>query len=275
MADPTEVLRRPAPPPDVTLRYGDGPDHVIDLRLPPGPRARRPLVVVVHGGFWRARYDRTHTGPQASALAALGYVVAVPEYRRVGQPGGGWPGTFDDTASWSDRLVGLVTAEIGEEAVDPASVVLVGHSAGGQLSLWAASRHRLAAGSAWRRATPLAVRGVVSLAGVCDLALAAGLRLGDGAVQDLLGGDPEAVPDRYPLADPAALLPSGVRSVLVHGADDVNVPIALSRAYADRALRVGDDVRVVDLPGTAHFEVIDPLSAAWPAVTAAVREILA
>jgi acetyl esterase/lipase len=230
---------------------------------------------VVHGGFWRASYDRAHTGPQASALAAAGYVVAVPEYRRVGQDGGGWPGTFDDTASWSDQVVDLVASELGRDAVDPDRVALVGHSAGGHLALWAASRHRLPESSAWRRPTPLPVRGVVSLAGVCDLALAAELNLSDGATQDLMGGAPSTYADRYALADPAALLPCGIRTVMVHGAEDTNVPVELSRRYAAKARAAGDRPELVELPRTGHFEVIDPLTPAWPAVTAALATVLA
>lgn len=272
--DPLEVLTRPAPPPDLTLRYGPGPDHVVDLRLPADGRTPRPLVVVVHGGFWRERYDRTHAGPQASALAELGYVVAVPEYRRVGQAGGGWPGTFDDTAAWSDRLADLVVAELGSGTVDLDRVVYMGHSAGGHLALWAASRHRLLQTSPWSRETPLPVRGVVSLAGVCDLHLAAELDLSNGAARDLMGGDPTTTPERYAVADPSLLVPSGVRSVLVHGVEDTNVPVALSTSYAERASSAGDRVEVVELPGVAHFEVIDPRSTAWPAVTAALESLL-
>ena len=272
--DPAELLSRPAPPPDLTLRYGDGADHVVDVRLPRRGSGARPLVVVVHGGFWRAAYDRAHAGPQASALAEEGYVVAVPEYRRVGQAGGGWPGTFDDTVAWSDRIVDLVADGVGPEAVDRDRVVYVGHSAGGHLALWAAARHRLPASSAWHRARPLPVRGVVSLAGVCDLRLAAELDLSDGATRDLVGGDPPDVPDRYALGDPAGLVPSGVRSVLVHGKDDANVPVTLSRTYAERARVAGDRVDLVELPGTGHFEVIDPLTPAWSAVTAAVTALL-
>ncbi len=272
--DPTEVLSRPAPPPDLTLRYGSGAEHVVDVRLPRHGTGRRPLVVVVHGGFWRAAYDRGHTGPQASALADAGFVVAVPEYGRVGQAGGGWPGTFDDTAAWSDRLVGLVEDGVGPDVVDPDRVVYMGHSAGGHLALWAASRHRLPETSAWHRPSPLPVRGVVSLAGVCDLRLAAELDLSDGAARDLVGGDPAGAPERYALGDPAGLVPSGVRSVLVHGADDPNVPITLSRTYATTARAAGDHVELVELPGTGHFEVIDPLTAAWAAVTAALTSLL-
>lgn len=269
--DATEVLTRPAPEPDRTIRYGDGEEHVIDLRLPPAGDGPRPLAVVVHGGFWRAAYDRRHTGPQASALAEAGYAVAVPEYGRVGQEAGGWPGTFDDTARWSDTLVDLVCDEVGTDLVDRDRVVLVGHSAGGHLALWAASRHRLPASSPWWRADPLPICGVVALAGVCELALAAELRLSDGATQDLVGGEPGQAAGRYAQADPASLLPSGVRTVLVHGRQDGNVPIELSRAYARRAQAAGDNVQLVELPDIGHFELIDPLTHAWPAVLAALE----
>jgi acetyl esterase/lipase len=272
--DPREVLSRPAPPPDLTVHYGDGTEQVVDVRLSRERSGARPLVVVVHGGFWRAAYDRTHTGPQASALAERGFVVAVPEYRRVGQTGGGWPGTFDDTAAWSDRLVDLVADAVGPGMVDPDRVVYVGHSAGGHLALWAASRHRLPESSRWHRSEPLPVRGVVSLAGVCDLRLAAGLGLGSGAARDLLGGGPDDVPDHYAQADPAGLVPAGVPVVLVHGENDSSVPVEVSRRFAARAQDAGDGVRLVELAGTGHFEVIDPLTAAWPAVTAAVTALL-
>lgn len=268
-----DVLSRPAPPPDRTVRYGDEPDQVVDLRLPPPGAGPRPLVVVVHGGFWRAAYDRTHAGPQASALAATGYVVAVPEYRRVGQTGGGWPGTLDDTATWSDQVVDLAVGELGTDVVDRGRVVYVGHSAGGHLALWAAARHRLPESSPWRRAAPLAVRGVVSLSGVSDLRLAADLGLGSVATQDLLGGGPDDVPDRYEVCDPAGLVPTGRRAVLVHGVADSEVPVEVSRRFAARAQVAGDDVRLVELDRTGHYDLIDPLSDAWPAVVDAVAGV--
>lgn len=272
--DSTGALTRPAPPPGLTLRYGGDPDQVVDVRLPPSGTGARPVVVVVHGGFWRAAYDRTHTGPQAGALAEAGYVVAVPEYRRTGQPGGGWPGTLDDTAAWSDALPELLAAALGDR-VDVSRLVLVGHSAGGHLALWAASRHRLPTGSPWHRATPPPVTGVVSLAGVCDLSLAADLRLGNGAVQDFLGGDPSAVPERYAAADPAVLLPAAGRVALVHGQADPDVPACVSRAYAERARAAGAEVRLVELPETGHFEPVDPRSSAWPTVLEGIASLLA
>src|SRR5689334_6121138 len=121
-----EVLTRPAPRPDFTVRYGADPDHIADVRVPPGGREPiGPLVVFIHGGFWRAAYDRSHTGPLAADLAARGYPVATIEYRRVGQPGGGWPGTLDDVVAAVERVPDLVGAKIG---MDPNRPVLAGHS---------------------------------------------------------------------------------------------------------------------------------------------------
>src|SRR5260221_8862328 len=153
--DSTDVLTRTARAPDLVLRYGDGAEHVADVHLPPmavgsrgGTGARVPFTIFLHGGFWRAEYGRQHTGPLAEALAAAGFVVCAPEYRRTGQAGGGWPGTFDDVAAALDRPPGLVAeATDGLAAPHPARVVPSGHSAGGHPALWAASRHRLPPGS--------------------------------------------------------------------------------------------------------------------------------
>ncbi|GLY78796.1 alpha/beta hydrolase family protein [Actinoallomurus iriomotensis] len=241
MTDAREVLTRPAPPPDLTLRYGPHPDHVIDVRLPaasPGP-----LVVVLHGGFWRSAYDRTHTGPMASALASGGWVVAIPEYRRTGQEGGGWPGTFEDVAAALDAVPSLL------EPYTAAPPVVLGHSAGGHLALWAATR-------------PAArMRAVVSLAGCADLGMCSDLHLDDGATDLLLGGSPAEVPDRYAAADPVRLPVPSAPVRLLHGTSDDRVPIEVSRSYAARR-----DAPLRELPGVGHFALIDPLSGAWPAV---------
>jgi acetyl esterase/lipase len=244
----------------------------VDVRLP-AVGEPRPLVVVVHGGFWRAAYDRSHTGPQCAGLVAAGYVVATVEYRRVRRWGGGWPDTFDDVAAVTDLLPGLV-ADALPGRVDQGRTVLVGHSAGGHLAVWAASRHRLPPSSPWRRADPLPVRGVVSLAGVLDLRLAEERGLGDRAVRALLGGRRRVRTERLAAADPAGLLPTGVPTVLLHGTEDVAVPVEVSRAYAGAAGAAGDPVRLHELAGVGHFELIDPLSAAWPTVLDAVAGLV-
>jgi acetyl esterase/lipase len=265
-----DVLSRAAHPPDRTLSYGPLPEHVVDLRLPAGDEPA-PLVMVVHGGFWGAEWDRAHTGPQSEGLADAGNVVATVEYRRAGMDGGGWPGTFDDLAMVADVVPGVVAAETGRVATPSAGPVVVGHSAGGHLALWLASRHRLPESSPWHRSTATPLAGVVSLAGMGDLVEAEERGLGDHAAAALLGGAPGEQPGRYAVTSPVRWLPLGVRSVLVHGAADPVVPVACSRTYARKATDAGDDVELVELDGVGHFELIDPLSTAWPTVLAAVR----
>lgn len=262
---PRDVLNRLAPPPDLTLRYGEHPDQVADIRLPSSTDiVPPPLVVFVHGGFWQAEYDRAHVGPLAADLARRGYAVATIEYRRLGRPGGGWPGTFSDVAAAIAAVPHLLVETLrfrGLPAVDVDRPVLAGHSAGGHLALWYAG------------VAPDATRGVLALAPVADLVQAYRLRLGDGAVAELLDGGPEDRVDRYAFADPAAGLPLNVPSILVHGADDEQVPIELSRGYVQAARRAGDDTALVELADVEHFAVIDPLSSAWPAVLDALRAL--
>ena len=271
--DRRNVLVRSARPPDLTLRYGDDASQVADVHLPTresvskaGISGRALFALFLHGGFWRAQYGREHTAPLAEALAQAGFAVCAPEYRRSGQRGGGWPGTFDDVATAVDRLPGLVRAAVGE-FIEPERMVLAGHSAGGHLALWAASRHRLPAGSPWRRAEAMAGCGVVALAAVCDLAACQERRLGQRAADALMGGGPRQFPDRYAAADPAGLLPIGVPVRLVHGTADDRVPHEMSMEYAARAHAAGDvETECTLLPGAGHFDVIDPLSAAWGTV---------
>jgi acetyl esterase/lipase len=262
--DRDDILGRAAPAPDRVLRYGDGAEQVADFWYPAGGSGGAALIVFLHGGFWRAAYDRVHARPLAVALAAAGYAVVLPEYRRTGQAGGGWPGTFDDVALAVDILPGLVPGP-------PGAVVLGGHSAGGHLALWAAARAGLPEDSPWAVAAAL-FSGVVGLAAVSDLTSCARQRLGRGAAQALMGGGPRRYPERYGAADPARLLPVPVPVGLVHGADDGVVPSQMSVDFArDSAAVGGGAVSCEVLPRCGHFELIDPLSAAWPAVLDAFR----
>lgn len=240
------------PPPDAVLRYAPHDDGLVDVHLPTG-RGDAParLVVLLHGGFWRQAHDRRHTRPLAAALAAEGFVVATPEYRRVGGAGG-WPGTAADVDTALATIPGLLVG-LG---IPTRGTTVVGHSAGGHLALWLATR-------------PHPLDRVVGLAAVGDLRAAARDRLGDGATQALLGGEPEEVPGRYDEADPMTRLRErpGCEVRLVHGTLDDLVPPTASRALA----RAHPWVDLREVEGAEHFDVINPASAAWPAVLEAVR----
>ena len=270
------VLDRPAREPDAVLRYADHADGVVDVRLPE-PRGEStlgaaPVVVLLHGGFWRAEWDRRHIRPLADGLAALGAVVLTPEYRRTGAPDGGWPGTFDDIAAMLDALPRL-RAETG--AAGAAPVALVGHSAGGHLALWGAARHRLPTTSRWYAPQAYPLAGIVGLAPVSDVAYAAEADLDGGAAVALLGGARSEVPERYAKTDPMQLLPIGRRVAVLHGTADPHVPVEMSRAFAAAAQAAGDDVRLRVLPDVEHFALIDPLSPVWPDVRAALEWVRA
>ena len=269
MPDSARLLALDPPPADVRIPYGPDPLQFGDLRLPPGP-GPWPVAVVVHGGFWKAAYSLDHIGWLCQALTRAGYATWSLEYRRVGQPGGGWPGTFLDLAQ-GVRHVRLLA---GRYPLDAARVAVVGHSAGGHLALWVAGAHRVPAASPLRVEDSLPVRGAVSLAGVNDLRRAWEMRLGSDAVAALLGGGPDDHPDRYAAASPQALLPLGVRQALVHGTADPNVPYELGQRYHEAAQAAGDDAVLLTLPDLGHFEVIDPYSDAWPAVRQAVAHVL-
>jgi acetyl esterase/lipase len=253
-------------PPARQIAYGEHPDQVGNLHLPVG-EGPWPVVMLIHGGFWRWGWDRTLMTPLARDLQARGLAAWNVDYRRVGQEGGGWPGTLEDAAAAADALADL-------DGVDPDRLVTAGHSAGGHLALWLAARHRFAAGlpGAAPRVRPI---GAVSQAGVTDLARGAAENLGDGACQALLGGTPEELPGRYAAASPAALLPLGVPVLLVHGTDDDLVPPSQSHAFAHAARAAGDDVEVVDLSGADHFDVIEAEHAGWAAVVDRLPRLLA
>ncbi len=249
--DLPDVMTRPAEGPDAVLRYAAHEDGLVDVHLPPGPLRPSPLVVYVHGGFWRQAFDRRHARPLADALALQGYVVAVPEYRRVGGAGG-WPTTGDDV----DAALGALPELLAGIGVQTTTTTLVGHSAGGHLVLWLANQ-------------PHPVDRVVALAPVALLREAAAHGMGSGATVDLLGGTPEQVPEAYDDADPGRRLRTrpACEVVVVHGDRDDAVPVESSRGLKARF----DWVDHRELPGVDHFDLIDPRSSAWAAVLAAVR----
>jgi acetyl esterase/lipase len=312
MTERRDVLGRTARPPDLTVRYGTGPDRVADVWLPrglvaepgypgrlpgaggvrgarsrAGPRvgewapgvvtrmvrhgerpSHAPLVILVHGGFWRQKYDRAHIAPLAAALAAHGHPVASVEYRRAGSGGaGGWPHTFTDVAAAMDAVPALVAAAAPEQ-VGAGPPCYAGHSAGGHLALWAALRHRLPPGAPGRRDSPPAVGGVLALAPVCDLAEAYRRNLDLGAAGLLVGAAPAQAPERYAAVNPATLPAPDAPTTLLHGRADGRVPVVLSREYA-----ASHPVHLVELDGVDHFSLIDPESAAWPVVLSELRAL--
>ncbi len=224
-----------------TIAYGDHRDQALDLY---GADEGSPLVLVLHGGFWRPAFTRRNTAALAVALSEAGWVAANVEYRRLG-PGAYLP-LLDDVKRARERLSSFDRA------------IAVGHSTGAQLALWLAAEG--------------AVDAAVGLGAVCDLGAAAAERLGGDAVAELLGGSPSHVPEAYRVADPAARLPLGRPQVLVHGRDDDRIPFAHARGYAALAAAAGDDCRLIEVDG-GHFDPIDPRSAAWPPVVAAVASL--
>lgn len=232
-------------------RYGGGRSRFGELHLPvrAGPH---PVAVLLHGGFWRRRYDLTLMDGLCRDLAACGWAAWNLEYRRLGLlAGGGWPETFDDVAAGIDHLATLRNLD-----VDLDTVAAIGHSAGGHLALWAASRKR----------PRVPVTHVAAQAPVADLREAARLGLSGDAAPKLLGGDPHRRPQRYAAASPLERLPLAVPQLLVHGEEDGIVPVSMSLRYHDAALAAGDPVELVVLPATGHFEHLDPRSDAWAAV---------
>jgi acetyl esterase/lipase len=252
-----DILSIPPPPADARLPYGSDPNQFGELRVPKigGPF---PVVVGIHGGYWRAKYDLTHTGHCCAALTAKGLATWNLEYRRVGNPGGGWPGTFEDVRS-GYRFVSQIAKRYN---LDASKLVVLGHSAGGQLALCLAGHEP-------------SVKRAISLAGVVDLQQAWDLHLSDNAVVGFLGGDPTHVPEHYREADPMQLKISQATQWLIHGASDDSVPPFLSRNYTEQKKSRGENVHYLEISTAGHLDLIDPRSAAWPKVEGTVLHLLA
>jgi acetyl esterase/lipase len=245
--------------PEPTIHhYGPDPAQFGELWLPE-PGARHPgTVVILHGGFWRTRYDLSLGRPLAADLTARGYATWNLEYRRV-PAGGGWPETFGDVAAGIDLLATL--------PADTSRVVVIGHSAGGHLATWAAGRAKLPSG---RPGSPdggpfTAVTAVVSQAGVLTLADCARDRTGNTAAVDLMGGGPDDRPGEYLLADPLAAVPVPAAVLCLHSRADDNVPFSYSERYVAAATAAGGHATLIETHGD-HFTLIDPASPDWAAV---------
>ncbi|MER6387572.1 alpha/beta hydrolase [Streptomyces sp. NPDC001523] len=281
-AEAESAFSHPPVTPDATAAYGDHPDQVVDFYAPRADTAAgsAPLVVLLHGGAWRAPYDRQHVTPLADFLARQGFAVANVEYRRgsslphqgsEGPVAGRWPETFDDVAAAMDALPGLAGTALPQ--ADVRRVVVTGHSAGGHLALWAAARHVLPAGSPWRLPAAPHLRGVVALAPIADFTVAEELGVCGGASAQLLGGTSEFWGARRPHVDPAALLPTGIATALVQGRDDIVVPEAVAEAYVAAAAQAGELVGLTLLDGVGHFPLIDPAADACAVVSEEIAQL--
>jgi len=257
-----DILTLAPPPAHAHLAYGSDPNQFLDLRLPSSGKGKSPypLVINIHGGYWRAKYNLDHAGHLCAALTAKGLGTANLEFRRVGNEGGAWPGTFADIRAAYQFL--LQNAQ--RHNLDATRIVVMGHSAGGQLALCLAAHET-------------SVTHVVSLAGVVDLQRAYQLHLSNDAVVEFLRGTPGEVPDHYREANPMELSIPGARQWLIHGVSDDVVPPDFSRDYvAAKQKRSGkqkEDVHLLEIPAAGHFDVIDPRTSAWKQVEETVLQL--
>jgi acetyl esterase/lipase len=258
-----DILTLRPPPADARVAYGSDPNQFLDLRFPGKKKEPpHPVVINIHGGFWRSKYGLDHAGHLCAALAAKGLITANLEYRRVGNEGGAWPGTFADIRS----AYSFILQNAKQYNMDAGKIVVMGHSAGGQLALCLAAHES-------------SITRIVSLAGVVDLQRAYQLHLSNDAVIEFLGGTPTQVPDHYREADPMRLSIPQARQWLIHGSADDVVPPVFSRDYAaakqKRTGKEKEDVRLLEISSAGHFDVIDPRTAAWKQVEQTVLDLLA
>ncbi len=268
-----DILARKSELGDRRIAYGADPNQFGELWMPSRPRRAR-VVVIIHGGCWQAALPGLELmNGVAADLRQRGYAVWNIEYRRLGSPGGGYPGTFEDVG----RAVDFLRVISRTDHLDLGHVVVLGHSAGGHLALWAAGRSRLPIGSPLRTPHPLRIGGVVTLAGINDLAAyhatgpdACG---GPTTVDQLVGAGQRPTEAVYGDTSPVELLPLHTRQTIVSGGLDPIVPQHFGDDYVALARARGDDAEALDLPDAGHFELIDPLGADWKSIARAVRRL--
>ncbi len=259
--DSSALASFPNPPADHVIAYGEDKLQFGELRLPSGP-GPHPVMVLIHGGCWLAQYDIAHIRKLAAAFTAAGIATWTIEYRRVGDPGGGWPGTFDDVAKAADFVATLA----GQYDLDLHRVVVAGHSAGGHLAIWLAKRP-----VEW--SPGLEPTAVLALAPAADLVYLHQHGVCSEEVDKLMGGSPEQVPQRYLSGSGTARLPLDIPQYIVIGEHDADwTPVA--RRYIDSARQLGNAPHVIHALESGHFEMIDPDSTTWPLVLKAARAAL-
>lgn len=252
------------------IAYGSGPDQFVELWLPGGP-GPHPVVVMIHGGCWRASVARLGIMNLVSEdLRRRGIAVWNIEYRGVDQPGGGYPGTFQDVGAAID----LLRSKAPRHGLKLDKVVAAGHSAGGHLALWAAGRHRLPAASPLRTHDPLVIGAAINIAGLPDLEAMRQPGVHGCDVEDIaaLAGPPAPErPNVHADTSPAELLPLGVRQLSVYAALDRIAPPVIGQAYTAQATAAGDPATLTTVIGAGHFELIAPGAPAWLVVAAMIE----
>jgi acetyl esterase/lipase len=250
-ASAEDILSKPQPSPDQRVAYGSDPNQFIEVRLPRATGPHRALINI-HGGFWRAKYDLVHAGHLCEALRQAGLASFNLEYRRVGNPGGGWPGTFADIRA----AYRFIQQQSKTFHLNPDQFVIMGHSAGSQLALCLAAHEP-------------SLQRVISLAGVVDLKKAFALHLSNDAVVEFMGGPPDKVPEHYAEADPMEEhFPQATKQWLIHGTSDDIVPVQFSRDYVSQKKVKAESAVLVEIPQAGHFDLINPDSDAFKQVKA-------
>lgn len=261
------------PVPNARFDYGSAPSQFAELFVPGGP-GPFPVAVLVHGGCWTKEFGGiTQMRNLAGALAERGIASWNVEYRRVDEPGGGYPGTYQDI----NAALSMLAQQAGRYPLDLNRLVAVGHSAGGQLVQWMAGRSRIPATSPLYRPDPLPVKNVVSLGGLADLRREQALIKSscDREIGQLTGAPSDKRPDVFADTNAGDLLPNGSRTILVTGELDRIAPPRVARDYAARARAAGDRAEVVILPGASHYDEVAASSHAWPLVLQAIESALA
>jgi acetyl esterase/lipase len=270
-----ELLKLPVPP-AARIAYGSGPLQFGELRVPAG-RGPHPVVIIVHGGCWLSKLANLDeravaldlVRPIAADLTAKGFATWNIEYRRVGNEGGGWPGSFQDVAHAADHLRGIAA----ENHLDLTRVVAIGHSAGGHFALWLAARHKLPPSSELYVKDPLRLKGVIDLDGPGDLKAVLPMQqpvCGAPVVTQLMGGNPEDRPQRYREGSPVEMLPLGVPQTIFAG----RMFATQTPAYVEAVKRAGDQIDAAIAEKTGHFVFVDPGSSTWAEVVGSIRRLV-
>ncbi|HQR31208.1 MAG TPA: alpha/beta hydrolase [Blastocatellia bacterium] len=262
------ILIRPAPAADQRIAYGSNEFQYGDLRVPKTP-GKHPVAIVIHGGCWMAQYGLGYMGHASAALTEAGFATWNIEYRRVGNPGGGWPGTFEDVAKAADYL-----REIADKhSLDLNQVIAIGHSAGGHLALLLGARPQFKKDNPLYSANPLKLQGVVSLAGITDLR-----RTGtacDKEVIQFTGGEAKDKAAIYDQVSPINLLPLGVKQKIIQGETDTIIPPAMATDYIAASQKKKDsDVELILVKNADHFNIVDPQAAAWATVLETAKSLI-